>query len=127
MRWLAYTGMAVMAVMFVAFSGQRAVAADPATNPALKTAPGASADAKMHNDAGIKQYNEGYPDEAEKHFREAIKADPKSAEAHYNLALTLDSLSMHKDAAAEFQKALDLGAKNPAIANSGILKKHLGM
>jgi len=127
MRWFVYLGMAVMAVMFVGFSGQSAIAADPTANPALELASGASADAKMHNEEGIKQYNEGYNEEAEKHFRAAVKADPKSAEAHYNLALSLDGVSMHKDATAEFKTALDLGSKNPAIANSGILKKHLGM
>jgi Flp pilus assembly protein TadD len=128
MRWFVYLGMAVMAVMFVAFSGPRVMAAaDPAANPALETAPGASADAKMHNDEGIDHYNQGHMDVAEKHFRAAIKADPKSAEAHYNLALTLDGQGMHKDAAAEFKTALDLGSKNPKIANSAILKKHLGM
>jgi Flp pilus assembly protein TadD len=127
MRWLAYTGMAVMVIMFVAFSGQHVMAADPTEYPALELAAGANSNAKMHNDEGIKQYNGGYPEEAEKHFSEAVKADPKSAEAHYNLALSLDSVGQHKDAAAEFKKALDLGAKNPAIANSMILKKHLGM
>jgi len=121
MRWLGYAGMAVMAVMLVAFSGQRAMASDPA----LETAAGSAA--KMHNDEGIKHYKAGHMDVAEKHFREAVKADPKSAEAHYNLALTMDAQDMHKDASAEFKKALDLGSKNPAIANSGILKKHLGM
>lgn len=123
MRWLVYTGVAVMAMMFVVFSGQSVKAA----NPALELAPGASADAKMHNDEGIDHYNKGHMDVAEGHFRSAIKADPKSAEAHYNLALTLDGQGKHKEAAAEFKEALDLGSKNPAIANSAILKKHLGM
>jgi Flp pilus assembly protein TadD len=127
MRWLAYLGMAAMALMVVTFSGQRVMAADPAEYPALELAAGANSNAKMHNDEGIKQYKGGYPEEAEKHFSEAVKADPKSAEAHYNWALSLDSVGQHKDAAAEFKKALDLGGSNPAIKNSGILKKHLGM
>jgi Tfp pilus assembly protein PilF len=123
MRWFGYAGMAVMAMMFVAFSGQSVRAMDMAA--ALETAAGSAA--KMHNDGGIKHYTAGHMDVAEGHFREAVKADDKSAEAHYNLALTLDGQDKHKEASAEFKKALDLGAKNPAIANSAILKKHLDM
>jgi len=127
MRWLVYTGVAVMVMMFMALSGQRAVAADPAEYPALELSAGANSNAKMHNDEGIKEYKGGSPEKAEMHFSEAVKADPKSAEAHYNLALSLDSVGKHRDASSEFKKALDLGSKNPAIANSQILKKHLGM
>jgi Flp pilus assembly protein TadD len=127
MRWRGYLGMAALAMMVVAFCGQNAVAADPSMDPALQLAAGASSTANMHNDAGIENYNKGNAQEAEKHFSEAVQADPKSAEAHYNLALTLDSLGRHKEAAAEFKKAYDLGSKNPKIANSDILKKHLGM
>lgn len=127
MRWLVYTGMAVMVLMFVALSGQHVTAADPSEYPALELAAGANSNAKMHNDEGIKEYKGGYPEKAEMHFSEAVKADPKSAEAHYNLALSLDSVGKHRDASSEFKKALDLGSKNPAIANSKILKKHLGM
>jgi Tfp pilus assembly protein PilF len=121
MRWLGYAGMAVMAMMLVAFSGSGVQAADPALETAADSA------AKMHNAEGIKHYNAGHMDVAEGHFRGAVKDDDKSAEAHYNLALTLDGQDKHKDATAEFKKALDLGSKNPAIANSAILKKHLGM
>jgi Tfp pilus assembly protein PilF len=57
----------------------------------------------------------------------AAEADPKSAEAHYNLALALDKSGDHKGATEHFQKAYDMGKENAEIANSGILKAHLKM
>ena len=64
--------------------------------PALKAAVGSQAES--HNNEGIEHYNQGHWDVALKHFTEAAKADPKSAEAHYNLALTLDKGGDHKGA-----------------------------
>ena len=64
---------------------------------------------------------------AQKHFSEAAKADPQSAEAHYDLALALDKAGDHKAATEHFKTAYDLGKNNPEIQNSGILKAHLKM
>ena len=93
--------------------------------PALQTAAGSKAES--HNKEGIEHYNKGHWDVANKHFTEAAKADPKSAEAHYNLALTLDKLGDHKGATEHFKTAFDLGKSNSDIQNSGILKAHLKM
>lgn len=93
--------------------------------PALPTAAGSKAES--HNKEGIEHYNQGHFDVAKKHFMEAAKADPKSAEAHYNLALTLDKLGDHKAATEHFKTAFDLGKSNADIQNSGILKAHLKM
>jgi Flp pilus assembly protein TadD len=123
MRLVAYLGMAVMAAMLLVVSGQRAGAMDMA--PALATAKDSAA--AMHNSEGMKHYSAGHMDVAADHFRGAVKADDKSAEAHYNLALALDGMGEHKEASAEFKKALDLTPNNPVIANSDVLKKHLGM
>jgi len=91
----------------------------------LKTAPGSKAE--MHNSEGIEHFGQGHWDVAKKHFTEAAKEDPKSAEAHYNLALALDKSGDHKAATEHFKTALDLGKDNPDIQNSGILKAHLKM
>ena len=91
----------------------------------LKTAPGSKAE--MHNNEGIEHFGQGHWDVAKKHFMEAAKEDPKSAEAHYNLALVLDKSGDHKAATEHFKTALDLGKENPEIQNSGILKAHLKM
>ncbi len=87
----------------------------------------AGAAGAMHNAEGIKHYNMGKWDKAEMHFMEAAKENGKLAEAHYNLALSLDKQGRHRDATKHFGEANKLGADNPAIANSEILKKHLGM
>lgn len=93
--------------------------------PALKTAAGSAAAA--HNNEGIEHYNQGHWDIAYDHFKEAVKADPQSAEAHYNMALALDKLGEHMSAAKHFKMAADLGQGNPEIQNSKILKAHLKM
>ena len=80
-----------------------------------------------HNAEGIKHYSKDHWDVAAEHFREAVKADPKMAEAHYNLALALDKLGNHGEATKHFKEALDLAPDNPAISESKILKGHLGM
>ena len=91
----------------------------------LKTATGSKAE--THNTDGIEHYGQGHWDVAMKHFMEAAKADPKSAEVHYNLALVLDKAGDHKAATEHFKTAYDLGKENPEIQNSGILKAHLKM
>ena len=83
--------------------------------------------AESHNNEGIEHYNQGHWDVAKKHFTGATEADPKSAEAHYNLALVLDKSGDHKGATEHFQKAYDMGKGNAEIANSAILKAHLKM
>lgn len=93
------------------------------TAPALKTAPGSQAGA--HNNEGIEHYKQGHWDVAKKHFMEAVKSDPSSAEAHYNLALALDKSGDHQAAIEHFQKAKELGKDNPAIQQSEILQAHL--
>ena len=91
----------------------------------LKTAPGSKAE--MHNNEGIEHFTQGHWDVAKKHFAEAAKEDPKSAEAHYNLALTLDKAGDHKGATEHFKTAYELGKDNHDIQESGILKSHLKM
>jgi Tfp pilus assembly protein PilF len=91
----------------------------------LKAAAGSKAE--THITAGIEHYGKGHWDVAKKHFSEAEKADPQSAEAHYDLALALDKSGDHKGAAEHFQRAQTLGKDNMEIQQSEILKKHLKM
>jgi Flp pilus assembly protein TadD len=89
-------------------------------------APATSA-ARMENDEGVSHYQQGHWDVAMEHYQKAVKADPNSAVVHYNVALTLDKMGKHADATASFKKALELAPNDPAIKDSEILKKHVGM
>ena len=87
----------------------------------------ASSSARMENDEGTGHYQQGHWDVAMEHYQKAVKADPNSAVVHYNVALTLDKMGKHEDATASFKKALELAPNDPAIKDSAILKKHVGM
>jgi Flp pilus assembly protein TadD len=87
----------------------------------------AGSKAESHIAEGIEHYGKGHWDLAKKHFLEAEKADPQSAEAHYDLAIALDKSGNHKGATEHFQRAQTLGKDNMEIQQSEILKKHLKM
>ena len=93
------------------------------TMPALKAAEGSKAQSAIKE--GIAHYNKTHWDVAEQHFREAVNADPESAEAHYDLALALDKGGNHTSAIEHFKKAQELGKDNPNIQDSAILHGHL--
>jgi len=79
------------------------------------------------NDEGVGHYKQGHWDVAIDWFKKAVKADANLAEAQYNLALSLDKTGKHEEATAAFKKAAELAPANPAIKDSTILKKNLGM
>jgi Flp pilus assembly protein TadD len=115
----------VVIVACLAMVGGQAFADMGKAAPPLKAAAGSKAE--QHNKEGIEHYNQGHWDVALKHFTAAVKEDPNSAEAHYNVALALDKSGDHKAATEHFKKASELGKNNPDIQNSGILKAHLKM
>ena len=106
-------------------SGKPAVTASGSADTALMSP--ASSPGRADNDEGVGHYKQGHWDVATDWFKKAVKADPNLAEAHYNLALSLDKMGKHEDATAAFKKAAELAPANPAIKDSAILKKHLGM
>jgi tetratricopeptide (TPR) repeat protein len=75
---------------------------------------------------GNGHYALGHYDAAADGYEKALSGDPDSAEAHFNLALALDQMGHHEEAAVHFEEAQRLGAGNPAITGSEILKKHTG-
>lgn len=97
----------------------------PMPDEALMSAVGSPGQAD--NDEGVGQYKQGHMDVATDQFQKAIKADPKLVEAHFNLGLSLDKMGKHDEATAAFRQAAALAPGNPAIKDSPILKKHLGI
>ncbi|WP_455243541.1 tetratricopeptide repeat protein [Petrachloros mirabilis] len=89
------------------------------------TAP-ASSPGQKENDEGVTHAQKGHWDVAESHFRKALEADAKLAEAQYNLGLALDKQNKHEDATVAFKKAAELAPDNTKITGSDILKKHTG-
>jgi tetratricopeptide (TPR) repeat protein len=87
----------------------------------------ASSPGGKENDEGVTHAQQGNWDVAEGHFKKAIEADPKLAEAQFNLGLALDKLGKHEDATAAFKKAVELAPDNSKIKDSPILKKHTSM
>ena len=100
------------------------VATAPMSDEALTSAVGSPGQAD--NDEGVSQYKQGNMDVAIDRFQKALKSDPKSAEAQYNLGLSFDKMGKHDEASAAFKQAIALAPANPAIKDSPILKKHLG-
>ena len=101
-----------------------ATAPAPASDGALMSVVGSPGQAD--NDEGVSQYKQGHMDVATDRFQKAIKSDPKSAEAQYNLGLSFDKMGKHDEATAAFKQAVALAPANPAIKDSPTLKKHLG-
>lgn len=76
-------------------------------------------------DSGVTQFNQGQLNNALTHFKAALKTNPRSAVAHYNLALTFNRMGQTVNAKKHFQKAQKFGRVNPFIQNSHILKQHI--
>jgi Tfp pilus assembly protein PilF len=111
------------AVVWGLLSGTAAWADMSKTAPAIPAAPGSKAEMAVNE--GMAHYNKGHWDVAKKHFEEALRADQRSAEAHYDLALALDKSGDHKSAIEHFKAARELGKDNPEIQQSEILQAHL--
>lgn len=123
-------GLAITAVScdsdkpYVPASQTGAAATAPMSDGALMAAVGSLGQAD--NDEGVSQYKQGHMDVATDRFQKALKSDPKSAEAQYNLGLSFDKMGKHDETTAAFKQAVALAPANPAIKDSPILKKHLG-
>ena len=83
--------------------------------------------AAAKNNEGVDHLVQGHYDVALKHFKEAIASKPNFAEAHFNLAVSLDGLGKHGEATASFKKAKEFGGSNQKIVENSILKKHLNL
>ena len=99
---------------------QPAYAESPLSSP-----PGMNKDAAMHNSEGVAALAKDKLADAESHFREALKLDSKSPEAHFNLGLALHGEGKHKEAKDEFVAAKKLAPNDKRITGSKLLSHHL--
>lgn len=74
---------------------------------------------------GIYSLNQQRWDTAVTHFQKALRENPQSAEAHFNMALTLNQMGQHQKAAEHFKKASEFGQMNSFIQNSPILQQYV--
>ncbi len=63
-------------------------------------------------------------DEARKHYEHVIQVQPKLAEAHYNLALTLDQLGKQPEADDHYTQAANLAPGHAVIWNSRKFRRY---
>ncbi len=84
-------------------------------------------DAAAKNNEGVDHLVQGHYDIALKHFKKALTMAPNFAEAHFNMAISLDGMGKHGDATEAFKKAKNFGGDNPKIVENAVLKKHLNL
>jgi Flp pilus assembly protein TadD len=80
----------------------------------------------IYNDLGFVLEREGLPDEAAEMYRKAIKLDPASASAHYNLGSSLARSGKYADAESHLRKALKISANSQNYTGLGIVLWQLG-
>jgi Flp pilus assembly protein TadD len=107
---------------------------EPSAGEAKQEMPAAAADIALMapasspggaaNNEGVSHAQQSHWDVAEAHFLKALEADPKLAEAQFNLGLALDKLGKHDEAKSAFMKAAELAPGNTKITESPILKRH---
>lgn len=74
---------------------------------------------------GVGHFHQRNWKSAEKEFQSALKKNPNSAVAHYNLGLTLRQMGQQDQASHHFRKASRFGKSNPFIQNSPEVKQSL--
>lgn len=73
---------------------------------------------------GMREYQAGRYDEAKAQFERAVAGAPASAEAHYNLGLTLFALGATDEARDHFIQAANLAPGNKVIWDSPALRPY---
>ncbi|MEC4672929.1 MAG: tetratricopeptide repeat protein [Nitrospirota bacterium] len=74
---------------------------------------------------GVNHYHQRNWNSAVSQFQQALKKNPNSAVAHYNLGLTLRQMGQQDKAVQHFRKASQFGRSNLFIRNSSEVKKSL--
>ncbi len=90
----------------------------------LKAPSGTPAAAVAAVEEGNKLFAQGQWAQAQAQYEAAIKVQPELAEAHYDLALTLDRQGHKKEATAHYKEAANLAPGNQVIWNAPPFRKY---
>ncbi|MFM8551245.1 MAG: tetratricopeptide repeat protein [Nitrospiraceae bacterium] len=90
----------------------------------LKAPAGTQAAAASAVAEGNRLFAQEQWEQAKQQYEAAIKIQPDLAEAHYNLALSLERLGNKKDATAHYKEAANLAPGNQVIWNSPPFRKY---
>ncbi len=90
----------------------------------LKAPSGTPAAAVTAVEEGNKLFAQGQWEQAKAQYEAAIKVQPELAEAHYDLALTLERLDKKKEATAHYKEAANLAPGNQVIWSSPPFRKY---
>ncbi len=91
---------------------------------ALNAPGGSNPEAVSAVNAGNQAFAAGQWAAARQHYEKAISVQKTLAEAHYNLALTLDRLGQTKQAEAHYTEAANFAPGHPVIWNSRIYRRY---
>ncbi len=110
----------VLTALLASCSGlnKSALAGVPLTAPA-----GVPTAAALAVDRGNQLFAEGQWELASTQYTAALTLHPALAEAHYDLALTLQRLGRNREAVAHYKEAANLAPGHPVIWNSPLLRQ----
>ena len=91
---------------------------------ALNAPGGSNPEAASAVQAGNQAFTAGQWATAKQHYEKAIGVQKTLAEAHYNLALTLDRLGQRKQAEVHYTEAANFAPGHPVIWNSRIYRRY---
>ena len=80
----------------------------------------------IYNDLGVVLERQGLPDEAVEAYRNAVKLDPKSASAQYNLGSSLARSGKFAEAESHLRAAVEHGPNSQNYTGLGIVLWQLG-
>ena len=113
-------GCLICSLVFIGACGST----EQARMTALNAPSGSNPEAVLAVIAGNKAFAVMQWMEAKRHYKKAIDAQKTLAEAHYNLALTLDRLGQRKQAEAHYTEAANFAPGHPVIWNSRIYRRY---
>lgn len=99
-------------------------ATGPPPEPTLRAPTGTAPEAVTMMEEGNRLFAEGQWERSKQRYEAAITAQPTLAEAHYNLALTLERLGNRAEARRHYLEAANLAPGHKVIWNSPPLRRY---